>query len=413
MQHLLAFVLFLFAASHCLGASVIVNVNSVATLTSAINNAQPGHIITIAPGSYTITASKLVCTVYGTATDRIQVRAATAGTVTLNWGSAGNLIEGFYVSGRYWTFENLVMVGNCASHSNCEHAWHIVGTADFTTIRNNVARNFNAQIKSNINAPLPGGGLWPDDCVVEFNEFYDSAPRNTGNPVTKVNIDGGRRWIVRGNYIHDFGKIGGVSYGTFMKSNSRNGTYEGNMVVCSLLHTGDTRIGISFGGGGTNPDTVCEDGTCSIEHQYGVMKNNIISTCSDVGIYLNEAVASKIYNNLLYATTGIDNRFAVSTADIRNNIVGGGNIRNRDSATFTTGTNWITGVAELNAVFANPAGRDFKLKSGAVTTSFVNAGAALSGVTTDYCKKTRVAPNDIGAIDYSVATCSTAVPPKV
>src|SRR5690606_22946082 len=131
-------------------------------------------------------------------------------------------VEGFKVSGANWVFENLTLRGVCADDSSCEHAWHIVGGADNTIIRNNVAVNFNAQIKAN------GEGdprVWPDDVLVEYNEFYDEAPRNTSNPVTKIDVVGGRRWIIRGNYIHDFAKGGGnnLSYAAFLKGNSRDG----------------------------------------------------------------------------------------------------------------------------------------------------------------------------------------------
>ena len=39
------------------------------------------------------------------------------------------------------------------------------------------------------------------------------------------------------------------------------------------------------------------------------MRNNIIVDCSDVGIYLNEGKNTKLYNNTVVNTMGIDARF--------------------------------------------------------------------------------------------------------
>ena len=56
---------------------------------------------------------------------------------------------------------------------------------------------------------------------MERNEFYNTAGRDTNNPVTPINIDGGRKWVVRDNYIHDHWKAQGnqISYAAFFKSN--------------------------------------------------------------------------------------------------------------------------------------------------------------------------------------------------
>jgi high frequency lysogenization protein len=45
---------------------------------------------------------------------------------------------------------------------------------------------------------------------------------------------GGRRWQLRGNFIHDHakGEGNGVSYAAFLKGNSRDGLIERNLVIC-------------------------------------------------------------------------------------------------------------------------------------------------------------------------------------
>ena len=62
---------------------------------------------------------------------------------------------------------------------------------------------------------------------------------------------------MRRNFIHDFRKASGdeVSYAAFLKGNSREGLFEGNVVSCvhSAGDTGGYRVGLSFGGGGRAP----------------------------------------------------------------------------------------------------------------------------------------------------------------
>src|SRR6185503_17783326 len=107
--------------------------------------------------------------------------------------------------------------------------------------------------------------VYPDDVVITETQFYDTRPRQTSNPVTKLDVVGGRRWILSHNTFHDFEKAGGdgVSYAAFFKGNSRDGQMLFNRVTCAQAFTGGTRIGLSLGGGGTGPDSICDDGTCT------------------------------------------------------------------------------------------------------------------------------------------------------
>jgi hypothetical protein len=389
-------------------SAVVVPVSTAAALRTAIDNAQPGHVITLAPGTYVI-SQNLLCDTDGTPDLAIVVRAAAPGTAVIQ----SSALEGFKVSAPYWTFEGLVVEGTCGIDSNCEHAFHIFGDAEWTVLRRNVLRDFNAQVKSN------GDGMpfvFPDDVLVEGNELYDTHARNTGNPVTKLDVVGGRRWVVRANSIHDYEKLGGdgVSYAAFLKGNSRQGTFERNLVRChtpASPFSGGARLGLSFGGGGSSPDSICEDGTCTPEHQNGVMRNNVVLACNDVGIYLNAAAASGIYANTLYDTTGIDVRFVASVADLRDNVLSG-QIRNRDGGTSTEGSNLETvSLSEWDAWFLTPQSADFTLTS---ATTIVDQGELVGVVFDDYCGAARRsgAP-DLGAVEYPTAVpsapCVTSV----
>src|SRR5678815_2113929 len=91
-----------------------------------------------------------------------------------------------------------------------------------------------------------GEMVWPDDVVIAFNELYDTRARQTANPVTKIDVVGGRRWSIQHNHIRDFEKAQGdtVSYAAFLKGNSRDGVMAFNTVVCAQAFAGGTRLGL-------------------------------------------------------------------------------------------------------------------------------------------------------------------------
>mmetsp|Transcript_20333 Transcript_20333/g.22593 ORF Transcript_20333/g.22593 Transcript_20333/m.22593 type:complete len:242 (+) Transcript_20333:1-726(+) len=225
----------------------------------------------------------------------------------------------------------------------------------------------------------------------------------TSNPVTPIDVVGGRRWVVKGNYIHDAAKGLGnkISYQAFLKGNSRDGIFESNLVCCSCLHSGnDVRVGLSLGGGGSSPNSICEGGTCTPEHQNGILRNNIILNCNAIGIYINEGANTKILYNVLYNTAGIDMRFPSTTGIIGNNIYNG-NIRDRDGSTHTAFKNVQMSLTQMNALFNDPGSNDFSLKPGADTSAILNIADPRSEAKTDWCGKKRRRRADIGAIEYS------------
>ena len=359
-------------------------------LVAAVSQANPGDTITV---TQTMTVDQKVSV---TRPGPVTVTAAPGATIEFD------TVEGFLVQAPDWTFDGLTIRGVCNNDSDCEHAFPIVGGAERTQVRNSRLINFNAQIKGNGDSGNPRN--YPDDVVIEYNEFFDEAARQTSNPVTKIDVVGGRRWIVRHNYIHDFAKAqgNGVSYAAFLKGNSRDGLFDSNLVVCEQLHSGQTRLGLSFGGGGSAPDSICEDATCTPEHQNGTMVNNIIANCGDVGIYLNKASGTRLVNNTVVGTSGIDVRFDTSTATAINNIVQG-RIRERDGGVLSASTTNLTEI--------DPAA--FFVDFGALNFGSVNVqplvDAGTDGVVDrDFCGRLRDATADIGALEYSLGEpCDT------
>ena len=117
-------------------------------------------------------------------------------------------------------------------------------------IRNNEMIDFNAPLK--VNGLFRGEtDRFPDHGLVHNNTVHNIRVRETSNPVSLLNLNAGDGWVVSPNFIADFAKGGGnrVSYAAFMKSNSRNGVFERNLVVCHwrLQPQGGVRIGLSFG----------------------------------------------------------------------------------------------------------------------------------------------------------------------
>ena len=77
--------------------------------------------------------------------------------------------------------------------------------------------------------------VYPSDVLIVNNRIYNRRARDTGNPVTAIDVVGGDRWTLRGNYIADIGGVSPskVSYQAFLKGNGSGGLIERNLVVCS------------------------------------------------------------------------------------------------------------------------------------------------------------------------------------
>jgi parallel beta-helix repeat protein len=379
-----------------------VDVRSAAELSSAISAAQAGDEIVLADGVYS--AKGFTCSAHGTKSAPIRVRAANPGQASMRFTGA----EGFRVTGPHWQFSHLIIEGACAPSSGCEHAFHVTGDARGFVLADSQVIDFNAQLKVNAEPRAGAPHAIPHGGLIERNEIFDRAPRPTSSPVTKLNIDTGDDWIVRDNYLHDFQKGAGdqVSYAAFMKSGGQRGVFERNLVICSSLHTGGTRLGLSFGGGGTAPE-YCSPGfasnvPCDVEHRGGALRNNVIVNCSDVGIYLNRAAETLVSHNTLIATQGIDFRFATTSGTARANVLTGA-IRERDGGQFADENN-RTGVtlASFEAWYREPLTGDMRVDGSPGSLS----DGSTAEIADDACGLTRGSPPfDIGAIEHAQGGC--------
>jgi hypothetical protein len=309
---------------------------------AAVAAAQPGDVITLLPGVYRFQGAALAARNAGTEQAPVTLRSDRPGSVVIEFDTA----EGFAVSAPYWRFENLSIKGVCADHALCEHAFHVTGGAHHFAAVNNTISDFNAHLKIN-----GSGGGFPDNGLIEHNTLLNTTPRRTTKPVTPIDLVAANGWTIRANRIADFVKAQGdrVSYGAFAKGAGSGTVFERNVVLCEEKLQGEPgqRVGLSFGGGGTGKP-YCRDHRCITEQDHGAMRDNLIASCSDAGIYINSAADTQLVHNTLLDTAGIDVRYPESGADIIGNLVDG-TIRARNGARLRSVDNLDTPIAYLYA----------------------------------------------------------------
>lgn len=286
-------------------------VASVAALRQALREANPGQVIQLLPGLYRIEAT---------------LRPGQAGRagapITLRGGPGVRLesttTEAFKVEQPHWVFEHLELQGRCRQDHDCEHAFHVVGAALGTVIRDNRLLDFNAAIKVNGEQ-----GRYPDGGQLHHNHIANAGPRMTERPVTPVDIVAASGWVVGDNLVANFSKSG-VSYGIFMKGGGQRGRIERNLVVCTPagISQPGQRIGISLGGGSTGAES-CRERPCLTEHRDGVVANNVVAHCNDAGLDVNRATGAELRHNTLINTAGILVRGDPSSAMVRANLFDG------------------------------------------------------------------------------------------
>jgi len=376
------------------------HVANVEELRAAMAGAQAGDVITLAPGVYTVRKRALDARKPGSLEQPIVVRAQQPGSVTLEIET----LEGIVVAGPYWRFENLALRGICRNHGACDHAFHVVGAAHHFAAVNNTLVDFNAHFKIN-----GARGAFPDHGRIEGNTLRNDSARRTRSPVTPIDLVAASDWLIRGNLIADFVKQGGdgVSYGAFAKGAGARTVFERNVVLCEQRLRGEhgQRVGLSLGGGGTGKP-YCRDGRCITEQEEGVIRNNLIASCSDVGIYVNSGARSRIEHNTLLDTAGIDVRFPESSADIEGNLVDG-RIRSRNGGQLRAGDNLDTAVGMLylglhpqRGRFAAPGSLDLRWKGEVERRS-------VAGPAPDLCGKARPAQAAYGAFEDFKACLAT------
>lgn len=365
-------------------------VRSAAEFSRALATAKPGQVVEVMPGHYKI--SELLATgSAGTPLMPITFRASKPGDVIIEF----DLVQGIHVTQPYWVFENLTIRGTCGNDAKCEHAFHVVGAARGTVLRNNRLEDFNAHIKIN-----GEGGKWPDHGLVQFNTLTNARPRQTNTPITPVDLVAASDWQVLDNVIRDFASATGdrVSYGVFMKGAGTDGTIARNLIICTSkdISRAGVRVGISWGGGRTDPAN-CRDGMCANEYTRGLAANNVIAHCNDAGIDVNGSSQISLSHNTLVNTAGIQVRGHANDIDLHANLLDG-RIRSAEDSTVTLNGNE---VGSLKQFFLNPD----HLQLGHAATGPVEV-AVSQRVSTDFCNRTRESVTRVGANAAGAPACA-------
>jgi hypothetical protein len=348
-------------------------------LRAAVANAEPGDVIQLIPGRFAFGGRQININRPGLATAPITIRAARLGDTVIeaNQGAV------FKVFAPHWRIENLTIRGVCAEHRYCEHAFHVVRDARGTVIRNNRMEDLNAAIKINGER-----GQYPDNGLIDGNTFIMTSPRDTLNPITPIDLVGASNWLISRNFIADFARHGRLkaSYGAFVKGGGENNVMERNVVFCEWkLHGNDERVGLSLGGGGTDPPLARDQGRSGLEQIGGVIRDNLIAFCSDVGVYVNKASRSVIEHNTLLDTAGIDIRFPLSSADVVANVVDGA-IRPRDGGVLRAHGNEVgpllglfLGYHPVRDLFRDPGRLDLAWRARPTTPGIAHQRPDLCG----------------------------------
>ena len=371
-------------------------VASADALVTALASVNPGDVIRVAPGTYTF-ADKIRINRNGTPEQPIVLRGD---------GVIGSVVfvitgqEGLYIPATDWVIEKIWL--RCEG-SSCEDAagFSIKETARRITIQSVRTTNFYQHYKASM-----AGGAGAEDVTIQYSEAYNTAafPGQTN----AINLDGGRRWRVVGNYVHDFGNAG-VSYGMYFKGGIRDSVMEQNLVVCSRDRPAgsDATLGISFGGGRMGVQYCAEDNRgangCRCEDFAGIARNNIVANCPDAALHVNSACGSRFLNNIVYnagVVLQVQSFEGTGPIEVRNNVLGG----SLPSNNVVASDNMLNVSApEFNGYYSNPMGLDFS----AGTNSGPLAGApALVDVTNDYCGNVRSAAPTRGAVELP-AGCQT------
>lgn len=381
---------FLFAMLIALAPSAFAgDVTTAAGLRDAISNATPGTVIHLGPGHYAIT-SAMWTGAAGTASQPIRITSDDVATAVIDVDAQ----EGLVINHAYWVVEKVWINGVCAGGCNDSAGLHLKNTSDHFIGRNMRVTNFGENIK---------GDRTPDkevaDSAILDSELSNTAPEMSGGG-TAIDLVGGKRWRIAGNYVHDYARDG-VHYAIFLKGGTSAGVIEKNLVIGAkvLPHGSGAEVGISFGGGGTGPqfcDTTNQGASfCTCEDFNGVARNNLVIDVNDSAFHSKVACGSQFLNNTVVGSSpGLQVQIASTGAPVEahNNVFSGG-----ISGPATASDNLLN-VSAFGPLYANVAAYDFA--EGTAAGAIKDKGPALAKVTDDYFGSPRVGPNDWGAIEF-------------
>ena len=359
----------------------------------AFSRARAGDVVRVMPGTYRFSSS-IWTSNPGTPTAPILVTGGTVPEVRLDFES----VEGLVFNHAHWILENVWVNGDCGDPADCEAAVGVKPPADGFVMRGCRISNWSQHVKASRSPDDEA-----DDASLLANEFYNDVRING----SVVDIVGGKRWRVAGNFVHDFGGDPSAGdYGIFLKGATSDGVVERNLVICGHLRPSfGIEVGISMGGGGTGNE-YCPNRDCSCEDFNSVVRNNIVLNCSDVGLHTKRACGSKFYHNVVARSDGglqIQENGAGDPVVVQNNVLEG-SIFGGDNHSAMNNVEGASG-ALLSRIYRDPANADFR--EGSDPSVARDLAVRLPEVSEDYCGAPRPdTGRDLGPVEFPAA-CET------
>ena len=351
-----------------------VNVDSVSTLQSAVNNASPGDVILIADGTYNLDGAYL----------RMD-------TINVTLRSANGNREAVILDGNYATTEIIQVVASGITIADITlreayyHPIHI-SSRDSADTLNTLIYNVHIidpgeqAIKIN---PYTGENAqyFTDNGTIACShiELTDAGRPHIRNNCYTGGVDAhqSRGWTIRDNIIEGFWCDSGLAeHGVHMWRSCRDTIVERNILRDNARGVG---LGLVTSGSGIRiySDTPCPSTVGYVDDYGGTVRNNFI-VANDTGLFASEygfdcgicfwnACDSHALHNSIYTAdtahtfSAIEWRFANTTARIINNLVND-EMRERNEAHGTeSGT--VTGAQA--SWFVDTAASDLHLTSAA------------------------------------------------
>lgn len=380
--------------SACVGATSPLNavtVSSAPELLTAIRQAQPGHLIRLAPGRYR-TPLRFTAENSGSSEAPVTITARD-GPNTVVIDGAGSEITVKFNGARYIKLQTLDITGG-GKHG----VFFDNGAHDISVDGNRIYDN-HADRPLNSHAEVKGSGRknrGTRKITISRNEIFHNTHPPGGN-FQGIDCNFCEAYRIADNYLHDIRRPTIELHSRYdrgsciqMKSGSRNTIIERNRI--ERCH-----IGIVFGG----------EGLSSPEHIGGSVRNNLISDSAEIGIAVVNAVDGDISHNTVVGEAeairvAADGRFPDGKTDINiaNNILNRA-IHRETGQSISANANIVVGSEKTHDLFRDAAQGDYRLKRSAAT-AIDRAAVIPKPVRVDFSRTPRPygAAADIGAFEY-------------